>query len=133
MAEGAPVLSPPRPDLKWHREALSLAFPELVKKLVAMIGKRFTAYIGSVTDARAVDRWIADGRAYNSVEPRLRLAYHVAAMLGEHDAKRVVQAWLAGLNPELNDRVPLTLLREGDIEKVGPEILRAARAFIAGG
>jgi hypothetical protein len=133
MAEGARVLSPPRPDLRAHREAASLPFPELVEKLVAIIGKRFTAYIGSVSDARAVDRWIDGRQSYNSVEGRLRLAYHVAAMLSEHEGKRVVQSWLAGLNPELDDRVPLTLLREGDIEKVGPEILTAARAFIAGG
>jgi len=44
-----------------------------------------------------------------------------------------VQAWLTGLNPELDDRVPLRLLREGDLEKVGPELLGAVRAFVAGG
>jgi len=133
MAQGAHVLSSPRPDLRAHREATSLSFPELVEKLVALIGKRFTAYIGSVSDARAVDRWIANRKPQKDVEARLRLAYHVAAMISEHDGKRIVQSWIAGLNPELDDRVPLTLLREGDLEKVGPEILSAARAFVAGG
>lgn len=37
------------------------------------------------------------------------------------------------MNPELDDRVPLRLLREGDLEKVSPEILRAARKFVAEG
>jgi hypothetical protein len=43
------------------------------------------------------------------------------------------QAWFTGLNPELNDRVPIRLLREEDVETVGPEILGAVRAFLAGG
>ena len=37
------------------------------------------------------------------------------------------------ISPELNDRVPVRLLREGDLEKVAPEILGAVRAFLAGG
>lgn len=125
--------SPPRPDLRAHREASSLPFPELVRKLTAIIGKKLTAYIGSVSDVRAVDRWIGGSEPYNSVEARLRLGYHVARMLSDHEGKRVVQSWLSGLNPELDDRVPLRLLREGDIEEIGPKVLAAARAFLAGG
>ena len=64
---------------------------------------------------------------------RLRFAYRVVKTLEKHDHAAVVQAWLTGLNPELNDRVPIRLLREGDLEKVGPEILGAVRAFVAGG
>jgi hypothetical protein len=37
-----------------------------------------------------------------------------------------------GLNPELTDRVPIRLLRDGDLAVVGPEILGAVRAFLAG-
>jgi hypothetical protein len=54
-------------------------------------------------------------------------------MLSDHEGKQVVQSWLAGLNPELDDRAPLRLLREGDIEEVGPKTLTAARSFLAGG
>jgi hypothetical protein len=41
-----------------------------------------------------------------------------------------VQAWFTG---ELQDRTPIRLLREEDVEKVGPELLNAMRAFLAGG
>lgn len=125
--------SPPRPDLRAHREAASLPFPELVQRLSEILGKKLTAYIGSMSDVRAVDRWIAGAGAYKSAEPRLRLAYHVALMLNEHTGKRVVQSWLTGLNPELQDRAPLRLLREGELEEIGPQVLTAARAFLAGG
>ena len=127
------VFTPPRPDLLEYREATTLDFPKLVTELTGIMGKKLTAYIASVKDARAVDRWIAGSEAYKGVEERLRLAYRLAKMIGDHEGPRVVQAWFTGLNPELNDRVPVRLLREEDLEKAGPELLGAARAFLAGG
>ena len=110
-----------------------MQFPKLVKDLTEILGKKLTAYIASVKDARAIERWIAGSEPYKGVEERLRFAYRLAKMIGDHDGPRVVQAWFTGLNPELNDRVPIRMLREQDIETVGPEILGAARAFLAGG
>jgi hypothetical protein len=66
-------------------------------------------------------------------EPRLRLTFQVVRTLLDHDPPNIVQAWLLGVNPELGDRVPLRLMREGDLALVAPEVLAAARAFIAGG
>jgi len=127
------VLTPPRPDLLAYREATSLEFPKLVKELTAILGKKLTAYIASVKDSRAIDRWIAGSESYKGVEERLRLAYRLAKVISDQEGPRIVQTWFTGLNPELNDRVPIRLLREEDIETVGPEILGAARAFLAGG
>jgi len=62
--------------------------------------------------------------------PSLRVP--VARTLNEHDSPRVVQAWLTGVNPELGDRVPLRLLKEGNLDEIAPKVLGAARAFIAG-
>jgi hypothetical protein len=129
----ATVVSPPRPDLRAYREAQALAFPELVRRLSAVLGKKLTAYIAGVNDVRAVDRWISGSESYGKAEQRLRLAYHVAAMLSEHDRDTVVQGWFSGINPELGDRVPARVLRETDPAEAGPEILKAGRAFVAGG
>src|ERR1700728_924780 len=122
----------PRPDLAAHREALSLAWPELVTRLTEIIGRKLTAYIAGVKDVRALDRWINGTEPYRDVEERLRFAYQVVRTLNEHDSPRVVQAWLTGVNPELGDRVPLRLLKEGNLEEIAPKVLGAARAFIAG-
>ena len=73
------------------------------------------------------------GEIYGDAEQRLRFAFQVARTLREQDTPAVVQAWMTGVNPELGDRVPLRLMREGDPHIVGPEVLRAARAFLAGG
>jgi hypothetical protein len=36
-----------------------------------------------------------------------------------------------GLNPELEDKVPLRLIRENEIDAVAPAVLRAARAHLS--
>lgn len=128
----ATALALPRPDLAAHREALTLAWPEIVKRLTEILGRKLTAYLASIKDVRMVDRWIAGTTPYGDVEARLRFAYQVARTLSEHDSPRVVQAWFTGINPELGDRVPLRLLKEEDLSRIAPEVLGAARAFIAG-
>lgn len=123
----------PKPDLLAHREALRLSTSELVARVVEILGRKLTAYIGGIQDVRGVDRWIAGGRLYGDAEERLRLAFQVTRMLRDYDSAAVIQAWMIGMNPELEDRVPVRLLRTGKLDEVGPEILRAARAFLAGG
>jgi len=73
------------------------------------------------------------GGAGQTDEYRLRLAYQVAALIAEKDSPAVVQAWFQGLNPQLEDRSPARLLREGDLDEVGPLVLTAARSFAATG
>ena len=127
-----------RPDLAAHKRATQAAFNEIVAELVAILGKKLTAYIGRVKDVRVVDRWIRGDveQPYRNAEPRIRLAYRIAKTLSEHDSARVVQAWFTGLNPVLQDRSPIRLLREmtdENIDEIGLELLNAMRAFVAGG
>ncbi len=122
-----------RPGLAAHRESLTLRFPEIVQRLVEAIGRKLTAYVAGVKDVRAVDRWIAGAEPYGEAESRIKLTFQVVRTLLEYDSPAVVQAWLIGVNPELGDRVPLRVLRDGDLAVVGPEVMGAARAFIAGG
>ena len=100
---------------------------------MSLIGRKLTAYVGGVRDVRAVDRWMGGRELYGQAEPRLRFAYQVVKMLSEREDPKVIQAWLIGLNPELGDRVPLRLMREGDLEAIAPEVMGAARAFLIGG
>jgi len=122
----------PRPDLAAHREALTLPWPEVVKRLTEVLGRKLTAYVAGVKDVRGLDRWINGTEPYGDVGERLRFTYQVVRTLSQHDSPRVVQSWFTGVNPELGDRVPLRLLRDGNLATVAPEILGAARAFIAG-
>ena len=129
----ATAIAPPRPDLAAHRESLILPFPKVVAEVAESIGRKLTAYVAHVKDVRAVDRWIQGGEPYGDVEQRLRFTFRVVRTLRDHDSLKVVQAWLTGVNPELGDRVPIRLMREGDLNTVAAEVIGAARAFVAGG
>ncbi|HEX9683295.1 MAG TPA: hypothetical protein VGA13_09445 [Acidimicrobiales bacterium] len=106
-----------------------------MKELRDLLTPRLVAYIAGVTETRAVHQWAEGIRDVKSseVEDRLRLTLQIAMLLAEHDAPRVVQAWFQGLNPHLDDRAPARVLRDGDLDEVGPLVLGAARAFLVGG
>jgi hypothetical protein len=87
-----------------------------------------------VRETRAVHQWADEAREpSDAVQQRLRVALQVAAMLSEEESPRIAQAWMQGLNPQLDDRSPARLLREGDLQEVGPAVIGAARAFLVGG
>jgi len=81
----ATAVALPRPDLTAHREALTLQWQDIVKRLADMIGRKLTAYIAGVKDVRALDRWMAGVEPYGDVEARLRFAYQVVRTLNAHD------------------------------------------------
>ena len=123
-----------RPDFEAHARATRSTFPEVVREVRDILGPGLCAYLGSVKETRAVHQW-ADGSRKPSadVERRLRTALQAAAPIAAADSAAIAQAWFQGLNPQLGDRSPLRLLREGDLDEVGPEVIGAARAFLAGG
>jgi hypothetical protein len=123
-----------RPDLFAHMRAMRASFPELVAELRAVLGARLVAYLGSVKETRAVRQW-ADGEREPSehVRNRLRVALQVALPLAQAESPEMAQAWFQGLNPQLEDRSPARMLREGELDEVGPAVIAAARAFLIGG
>ena len=124
-----------RPELRAHERAMREPFDVVVKQLRELLTPRLVAYLAGVRETRAVHQWADGSRDVKSgeVEDRLRFALQVALLLNEHDAARVVQAWFQGLNPHLDDRSPARLLRDGELDEVGPLVLGAARAFQVGG
>ena len=126
--------TPARPDLAYVN-ATRLDPAQLVTELRDLLGAKLVAYLGGVKETRAVRQW-ADGTrqvAGGQDLRRLRLAYQAATLLAERDHPTVIQSWFQGLNPALADRSPARLLREGDIDDVGPQVLAAARQFAAVG
>ena len=123
-----------RPDYEAHTRAIRLPLPEAVTELSRILGLKLTAYVGNVKETRAVSEWASGSREPSAgVQRRLRLALQVADAIARVDGDEVARAWFQGLNPQLGDRSPARLLREGDLDEVGPEVVGAARAFLAGG
>lgn len=123
----------PRPDLAAHRETLRLPAAVIIKRLVELVGRKLTAYIGGARDVHVIDEWLAGGLPDDDTDQRLRVAFQLISMLSEHEDTKVVKAWLIGLNPELGDHSPLRLLREVGLRTAGPNIMGAARNFLVSG
>ena len=122
------------PGLGAYRESVTLPFPHLVVALRNKLGAQLVAYLGGVTDTKAVRQWAAgERRPTQVVEHRLRLVYQVAGVLAETTrTAAVVQAWFMGANPALDDRSPARVLRDHPVDEVSPLVLAAARAFVGG-
>jgi hypothetical protein len=110
-----------------------LPMPELLRTLISKIGEKPTTYVAGVHDARVIESWMAGERSPSDAEKRLHFTYQIVMTLTLNDSPAVAQAWLLGVNPELGDRVPIRLLREGKLDQVAGPIVGAARAFAAGG
>jgi hypothetical protein len=127
----AAVTSPSRLELKRHAHAMRVGFPTAVQELRELLGSRLVAYLGSVGETRAVQQWAAgDREPSDAVRRRLRLALSIAQLIADVDGPEVTQSWFQGLNPQLDDKSPARVLRDGDIDEVGPEVLGAARTFL---
>ncbi|MCP3425507.1 hypothetical protein NBM05_05620 [Rothia sp. AR01] len=119
------------PIMSSYLDSVRLNEADLITRLLDCLGGKLTAYLGGVRETRAVRQW-AEGVRKPSSESmeRLRLAFQAAGMIVEAgNAPQVVQAWFQGMNPQLEDRSPARVIREGDPHAVGPEVLAAARAF----
>ena len=129
------MLTSAKPDLDAYNSAMTMSTAELVTELRELLGAKLVAYLGRVKETRAVRQWAEGSRTIaNPVDlDRLRVAYRAAAVVTARDSKEVVQSWFQGLNPLLDDRSPARLLRDGDLEEVGPQVLTAARQFTAVG
>lgn len=113
-----------------YNESLKLDAQELVSQLVRMIGQTLTAYIAGVNDAHEIDSWQANGIPSPEVEAKLRFVYRVSKHISQHYSSAVAQAWLQGVNPELDDRVALQLIRDEPLFEIEPDIMAAQNVFL---
>ena len=88
----------PRPDLAAHAEAARMSQPELVAALRDLLGAKLVAYLGRVSETRAVRQRAEGTRTIADPEDvqRLRIAYRAARLISERDTPAVAQAWFQG-------------------------------------
>src|SRR3954447_16203748 len=123
-----------RPDLVAHAHVTRADFEDVATELRELLGAKLVAYLGGVTETRAVNQWAEGERTPgDDVQQRLRFALRVALPIANADSPKIAQAWFQGLNPQLDDRSPARLLREGELDEIGPAIVAAERALLIGG
>lgn len=116
-----------------YERVTRMDFPAVARELEELLGAKLVAYIAGVREARAVRQWGRGDRVpREDIPERLRIALRAASLITASDGPGVAQAWFQGCNPQLDERAPARLLREGDLTETGPEVLGAAQAFVAG-
>jgi len=110
-----------------HTQAMSLPISDVVRMLLHVLDATTIAVIAGVRETRAVNSWLGDR------EPQrpqvLRFALQLAAMIANANDAEFCKAWFHGSNPHLDDRVPMTMLRDRPLPEIQRELLGAARLF----
>lgn len=110
-----------------RRQPARVPVPEVARCLQDVLGQRLAAEAVGVRDPKAVGAWARGARApHPATTLHLRHAYEVVQLLLEQEGAETVRAWFGGMNPELDDRSPASLLAADPAAVVG-----AARAFLA--
>jgi len=117
-----------RSDFDAHDYVVSLPIREVVRELTQLLGATTVAAVGGVKETRAVQQWMIDR------EPQrphvLRFALQIALMLARRADREFAQAWFHAVNPRLEDRIPMLLLRDLPLDQIQRPLLSATRAFI---
>jgi hypothetical protein len=107
--------------------AMSLPINEIVSQLLEVLDATTVAVIGGVQETRAVHGWLS-GR-----EPQrpqvLRFALQLALMIAGARDREFCKAWFHGSNPNLDDAVPMLLLRDRPLAEIQRDLIAAARVF----
>lgn len=112
-----------------HARATLASVPEMAAYLQDLLGQKLTAVMLGIGDPKAVGRWArGERRPHPGTERRLRDAFQVAELLMQVESRDTVRAWFMGMNPELDDRAPALAVADDPAS-----VMRAARAFLAGG
>jgi len=118
------------PDRSRDR-AVRAPIAEISGVLQDVLGQRLTATIARVNDPKAVGAWARGTRTpHPESERRLRAAFQIAAVLGQHEGPGTVRAWFMGMDPELDDQAPAEVLAQNEDPR---PVMRAARTFVAHG
>lgn len=114
-------------EIRAHEHAITSSIQAVVRELVETLGATLVAALGGVSETRAVKQWMT-GR--DPQRPNvLRFALQLCWIVGEKEGAQTVRAWFQALNPQVNDAVPLLLLRERPLIEIQGPLMAAARAF----
>ena len=123
-----PVLTPPAAE-KLDHDATTLPIDAVASYLQEHLGQRMAAHLAGLSDVKQIGRYLRpDGPApRRATEQRLREGYKVVRMIVDAFDERTARAWLFGTNTRLDDRAPISVLREAIEPEQFADVLRAAR------
>ncbi|MFD9400254.1 XRE family transcriptional regulator [Streptomyces sp. NPDC060011] len=115
---------------KAHLTTVRMSIADIARFLQENLGQRLTARITNINDPRQVGKWASgENTPRPDAEERLRAALQILQLIQDAESLYTARAWLIGMNPQLNDEAPLTMIAEGYFR----DVMVAARAYVDGG
>lgn len=113
-----------------HRDATSGEIDYIATRLQEALGQKLTAYMADVDSPQTVGRWASgDRHPREDQDRRLRAIFQIFQMLITEESSHTIRAWFMGLNPQLNDESPASVIKDDRLR----EALVAAKVYLNGG
>lgn len=130
-ATGSPTRDAAAVLAEAHHYAVSATPAEMAKTMRAVFGQNLAALILGVEHPTTVGKWTRGQVPHRENLSRLRDTFQIIVFLERMTTRQTVQAWFMGMNPDLGDRAPALVLADDPLQM--PQLLRAARSFVARG
>ncbi len=117
-----------KPEVRATHEAATTPPPQVVARVVDLIGDRLTCYIAGVRDVRTIASWQAKRDVPHIPARRLQIAFQTALMLRAQYQPDQIAPWFTWLSDRLDDKSPASVLHAANTEE---ELDDCARALIA--
>lgn len=91
---------------------------DVTRLLASVLGPTLVAGLAGVKDVNLIREWVTGGGVEPQFEEakRIAFAYELWRTVADVEGDGVVRAWFVGLNPWLNERTPVTAIREGHLD-----------------
>ena len=137
--ESGVTRSAQRPDLGeiWelaYKSAVTTPPSAQAEFLLDTVGPRIAAACLGLSDARQIKAWARDatGPREHAVLGRLTLLFRIVFAIANTYGAEVAALFLRSSNPQLDDEVPMLVLRDSDGDTQQGRLLAATRAFLEG-
>src|SRR3954469_16607647 len=101
-----------------YTRSVTTTIAQIADELQTTLGQRLTAYAVGVRDPKAIGKY-----ARGAIEPRddtaqrLRDLFRIVRILAA-ERPETIRAWMIGSNPLLDDRAPIEMLHEENVQRV---------------
>lgn len=124
-----------KPEVRAIQEAATTPAPQVVTRVVDLIGDRLTCYIAGVRDARTIASWQAKGDVPHVSARRLQIALQTALLLRTQYQPDQIGPWFTWLSDRLDDKSPASVLHSANTEEEFDDraraLIAAAKAYLA--
>lgn len=114
-----------------HDKSTKLKIDEIATFLEEVLGQRLTAEMLQISNHKLLGKWKNRQQMPGSLDTqdKLRKIYQLTYLLNQFEKPLTVRAWFLGMNPDLDDKLALDLIKDNNFHSV----LKAIESYIARG